>query len=226
MAAGAVEPEIKTELQGGLRVGTCVRSSSGGAHPRMVVDMSYAAGPVEQRGNGAGARHLARLVLVAFLFTFSASRTLVLLIMTHRLPDLYVHLGGTHIHHLNEGIFLLAGAGAYLLFATPHGRRRRIAALVYGIGLALTFDEFGMWLYLNDRYWQRASFDAIIVIAGVLALALLAPRLRSLRFSHWATAVLLAITLVLFGLLLRESLVFANARLTPFLQRLEEGEPR
>jgi hypothetical protein len=192
----------------------------------MVVNMSHPAKAVAAQGDGAGPRPLARVVLVAFLFTFAASRTLVLLIMTHRLPDLYVHLGGTHIHHLNEGIFLLAGVGAYQLFASPEGRARRLVALLYGIGLALTFDEFGMWLYLNDRYWQRASFDAVIVITAVLALLLLAPRLRSLRSRHWATAALLALTLLLFGLLLRESLAFANTRLTPFLQRLEERESR
>jgi hypothetical protein len=46
-------------------------------------------------------RHLARLTFVAFLFTFIASRVLVILIMSRRLPDLFLHLGGTHVHHLN-----------------------------------------------------------------------------------------------------------------------------
>lgn len=44
---------------------------------------------------------LARTVLVAFLFTFSISRILVYLMMSRRMPDLYAHIGGTHIHHLN-----------------------------------------------------------------------------------------------------------------------------
>jgi len=58
---------------------------------------------------------LARLVLAAFLLTFVAARILVLLIMTRRMPDLFLHVGGTHVHHLNYGIFLLAGVGAYLV---------------------------------------------------------------------------------------------------------------
>jgi hypothetical protein len=33
--------------------------------------------------------------------------------------------------------------------------------------MALTFDEFGMWLHLGGSYWQRASFDAVIVLLGV-----------------------------------------------------------
>ena len=30
------------------------------------------------------------------------------------------------------------------------------------LAMALTFDEFGMWLHLGGSYWQRASFDAVI----------------------------------------------------------------
>jgi hypothetical protein len=58
-------------------------------------------------------RHLARLTLVAFLFTFTISRTLVILIMTRRMPDLFLHLGGTHVHHLNYGILLLSAVAGY-----------------------------------------------------------------------------------------------------------------
>jgi len=59
-------------------------------------------------------RHLARLTFVAFLLTFIAARTLVILIMTRKVPDLYVHLGGTHVHHLNCSIFLSATVAAVL----------------------------------------------------------------------------------------------------------------
>jgi hypothetical protein len=60
---------------------------------------------------------LARIILFSFLLTFILARVVVFLIMSHRLPDLYLYVGGTHIHHLNYGIFLLAGVGAYLLLA-------------------------------------------------------------------------------------------------------------
>jgi hypothetical protein len=169
---------------------------------------------------------LARPALAAFLFTFAASRILVYLIMSGRLPDLYVRVGGTHVHHLNYGIFLLVAVGAYFLFASPTERARRLAAAAYGVGLALTFDEFGMWLYLNDFYWQRASFDAIMVITALLALIVLAPRWRSLRPRHWATGVALAVVLTAFAVLLRDSLRYAHTRLIPRLERLEERAPR
>ncbi len=168
----------------------------------------------------------ARLVLVAFLFTFAVSRIVVYLIMSARWPDVYLHVGGTHIHHLNYGIFLLVGVGGYLLFTTPTPHGQRLAAAAYGVGLGLTFDEFGMWLYLNDFYWQRASFDAIIVVTALLALIVLAPRWRSLRPRHWATGVALALTLAVFIVLLRDSLRYAHTRLIPRLERLEERAPR
>ena len=62
---------------------------------------------------------LARIVFFVFLLTFMLARILVFLIMSRRMPDLYLHLGGSHIHHLNYGIFLLAGLGAYFLFGKP-----------------------------------------------------------------------------------------------------------
>jgi hypothetical protein len=55
----------------------------------------------------AAGHDLGRIVLFSFLLTFILARVVVFLIMSHRLPDLYLHLGGTHIHHLNYGIFLL-----------------------------------------------------------------------------------------------------------------------
>src|SRR2546425_3847112 len=81
--------------------------------------------------------------------------------MSGRIPDVHSHFRGTHLHHLNYGIVLLAGVGALLLFNRPTGRWLSVTSVLYGVGLALTFDEFGMWLHLNADYWQRASFDAV-----------------------------------------------------------------
>ena len=64
--------------------------------------------PGHSAGERAGVQSLARLVLVAFLLTFVTARVMVYLIMSRRAPDLYLHVGGTHVHHLNYGIFLLA----------------------------------------------------------------------------------------------------------------------
>jgi hypothetical protein len=49
---------------------------------------------------------VARIILVAFVITFMAARVLVFLIVSRRISDLFLHVGGTHVHHLNYGIFL------------------------------------------------------------------------------------------------------------------------
>src|ERR1041384_3249941 len=90
-------------------------------------------------------RRVLRLILLTFLLAFVGARALAVLMMARILPDIYLHVRGTHVHHLNYGIFLLATVGAYLLLVHPSDRGRRHAAVVYGVGLALTFDEFGMW---------------------------------------------------------------------------------
>src|SRR6058998_4272243 len=127
----------------------------------------------------SNSRPLARLVLLSLLLTFIVSRLVTILVTLHRMPNIYLHVRDTHVHHLNYGIFLLAGVGAWLLF-TP-GPAAPAAAVIYGIGLGLTFDEFGMWLHLNGDYWQRASFDAVIVLAVALGLAGFAPQMRPWR---------------------------------------------
>jgi hypothetical protein len=181
-------------------------------------------GPSIERTEESRPRRLARPILVAFLFTFMAARVLVFLIVARRIPDVYLRLGGTHVHHLNYGIFLLAGVGAYLLLGHPGSRRLRWSAIVYGIGLALTFDEFGLWLHLGGSYWQRASFDAVVVIAGFLGLATVAPSIRRFRPHHWVTAVTLLIVVTVFGALLVDSLRYAD-RLLLRIQIIEQSRP-
>jgi hypothetical protein len=171
-------------------------------------------------------RHLARLTFVAFLFTFIASRTLVILIMAQRMPDLFLHLGGTHVHHLNYGIFLLSAIAGVLLFARLNDKQRSVCALVYGIGMALTFDEFGMWLHLGGSYWQRASFDAVIVLLSVFGVLAFLPRWQRIRLHHYVVGGLLLASVALFYLLLFKSLSHANDKLMPRLMELEQTGPR
>jgi len=171
------------------------------------------------------ARRLARGALAAFLFTFISARVVVFLVMSRAIPDLYVRIGGTHVHHLNLGIALLSAAGGWLLMRRPAGRELRLAGIVYGVGLALTFDEFGMWLHLGGSYWQRASFDAIVVIAAVLALIAFAPAVRRFRPGHWTTAVLLAAALAAFTYGLVVSFRYAGRHVGPIIHRMEQTNP-
>jgi hypothetical protein len=122
---------------------------------------------------------LAKVLFAAFISTVIASRVLVYLIMTHRVPSMYLHVGGNHIHHLNYGIFLLAAIGGYLLFASPNERRRAPIAVIYGVAMGLTFDEFGMWLHLDGDYWQQASWNAVGMLTALLGFVAFAPCLQS-----------------------------------------------
>lgn len=165
--------------------------------------------------------HMARLVLFAFLMTFIVSRILVFLIMAREIPNMFLFLKGTHVHHLNYGIFLLAAVGGYALFGRPEGRAARITALIYGLALGLTFDEFGMWLHLGGSYWQRVSVDAVIVVAAVLALIAYTRSLKRLEAQHiWLFSTLI-VALVAFGVVIYVSQEHLGQLLGPTLRDLE-----
>jgi hypothetical protein len=116
--------------------------------------------------------------------------------------------------------------GAYLLFKRPEDRALKITAGVYGIGMALTFDEFGMWIHLGGSYWQRASWDAVVVISTGLALIAFAPSLMKFRSHHWITAIVLIITLIMFVFLFVKSFKYAGIKLRPEIDRIESTAPR
>ena len=142
---------------------------------------------------------LARLALLGFILTFVIARAFVFLIMAHEIPNFYFFLQGTHVHHLNYGIFLLAAAGGYGVFRRPCGRAAEITALVYGVAMALTFDEFGMWLHLGGSYWQRASVDAVIIIAAVLGFCAYLRSIARFEARHLWASLFIVLALVGFG---------------------------
>ncbi len=164
---------------------------------------------------------LARRALFGFVMTFIAARTVVLLIMSRRMPNLYFFLSGTHVHHLNYGIFLLAGVSAYLLFSARCDQDLRRAAVGYGIAMALTFDEFGMWLHLGGSYWQRASVDAVIVVAAVLGLIGFATAIRNYESRHVRAFIVLAIALLGFSVVLYDTSIHIGRVEGPRLEALE-----
>ena len=146
------------------------------------------------------AHKLARFALFSFLVTFMMSRVFVLLIMCQVMPNLYFFMQGTHVHHLNYGIFLLSVVGGYSVFRRPTGRKAEITALMYGVAMGLTFDEFGMWLHLGGRYWQRTSVDAVIVISALLGLVAFARSLRRFEKRHFWSFLVLVLVMTVFGL--------------------------
>lgn len=103
-------------------------------------------------------------VLISFLLTFIIARVYVLSATSGIFEDPYIYVRGYHIHHLNYGIFIMAISGFWALIFQEQSKRLFIGTL-YGVGLGLTFDEFGMWLRLDDYYWTRMSYDAVVIIA-------------------------------------------------------------
>ncbi|HZE20122.1 MAG TPA: hypothetical protein VE402_08380 [Candidatus Angelobacter sp.] len=165
-----------------------------------------------------GAMRLARRVFVSFIVTFALARSMALLMLVGRMHDFFLRFGQTHVHHLNYGIFILSGVGAYLIFVRPDARGVARAAALYGIGLALTFDEFGMWLHLDDIYWQRASFDAMVLIAAILGLVIAAPTVRRFRLRHWIWTTVVGIAVVWFTLLLMTPFKRMHERIAPWFR--------
>src|ERR1700723_1871566 len=120
------------------------------------------------------------LASVSFFITFLAVRLLVASITHHIGPFSYVEMGGRHIHHLVWGILLLLITGYATLAEagtddTPVSILvSRLLALSYGIGAALTLDEFALWLNLDPAaYWSRQgreSIDAIVLFGALLSI--------------------------------------------------------
>jgi hypothetical protein len=83
-----------------------------------------------------------------------------------------------------------------------------------------------MWLHLGGGYWQRASYDGVIVVLSLLGVIAFAPGLKRMRSHHWATAGVTAVAVVTFYWMLFKSLHLAEARVGPRLQELEESGPQ
>lgn len=103
------------------------------------------------------------VVLVSFLSTFIFVRIYVILGIFGIIEDPNLYIKGYHVHHLNYGIVIMAIAG-FLALVYQNTKNRLKIGILYGIGLGLTFDEIGLWFKLENDYWTRMSYDAIIII--------------------------------------------------------------
>lgn len=117
---------------------------------------------------------------VSFLLTFAGVRILVHRIVNHEGHFQWVVIHGRHIHHLVWGILilLLVGYGWLMDLGRSHSPLSiflsRLMSVSYGVGAALTLDEFSIWLDLDpDAYWSsgRLSIDAVILFGALLAVS-------------------------------------------------------
>ena len=117
----------------------------------------------------------------SFLLTFVGVRLLVRLVVHDEGPFQWVVVHGRHIHHLVWGILilLLVGYGWLMDLGRSHSPLSiffsRLMSVSYGVGAALTLDEFAIWLNLEpDAYWSdtgRLSIDAVILFGSILAVS-------------------------------------------------------
>ena len=101
---------------------------------------------------------------VIFLITFIAAR-----IISNIWPELYIPWSGIHVHHYAYGFFVLAISG-YLALVFSGPRAKYWISMLHGIGLGLSFDEFGIWLHLRDNDPVRWSYDGFLIILGIVIL--------------------------------------------------------
>jgi hypothetical protein len=115
---------------------------------------------------------------LSFFLTFLGVRLLVVAVTHHIGPFRWVELGGRHIHHLVWGILILLAVGYAWLAEAGSGSDptsifiSRLLAILYGVGAALTLDEFALWLNLANVYWSpegRESIDAVVLFGAALA---------------------------------------------------------
>lgn len=92
-------------------------------------------------------------------------------------PNADFNVGPYNIHHLFTGVLMMSAAG---IAATASGlgtRARDACAALFGVGLALTLDE---WVYLivtdgtNASYWTPASVAGGVAAVGLAAAVLTA----------------------------------------------------
>ncbi len=118
-------------------------------------------------------RRVAIRTLIAFLMAFAVLRVITAIIRYDIFPNgpfrFVMTKSGLHIHHLFWGILLLMATG-FAALATRAPRWHLRIAIVFGIALGLTLDEFAMWLRLADVYWSPEGVESLKAAAAVAAL--------------------------------------------------------
>ena len=155
------------------------------------------------------------LCLGAFLITFALTRLYTRLARIYGWGSGSV-AGGVHLHHMVVGIVFILVTGLLTVAFFPGSPWRELLGIFFGIGAALTLDEFALWLYLRDVYWApegRSSIDATVmgIVLACLLLVGTAPfgvdgaahaEMRAVAFGMIAFNVILAVFTFMKGKLL------------------------
>jgi len=146
-------------------------------------------------------------LLLAFLLTFIAVRSYTRLGRIHGWRSGAV--SGVHLHHLVPGVVASLAAGTAIIAFQPGSDSLLLLSSLFGVGAALTLDEFALILHLDDVYWTnegRSSIEATLMgfSFGLLCLLATAPLGSDpgRDVPHWVlgavTSVNIALALVAF----------------------------
>jgi hypothetical protein len=136
---------------------------------------------VYRRQLGESRRERLFLASVGFFTAVLVVRGITIAIHNDVGPFHNITMHGRHIHHLVWGILLLLLVGYAWLLQIGTGSQSswcwagRLTSMLYGVGAALTLDEFALWLNLSDVYWQRQgreSYEAMGLFGGLLAVGI------------------------------------------------------
>ncbi len=110
----------------------------------------------------------AAAIAAAFILTTVGAR-----LFSVALPQVHWEpVAGLHVHHYVYGVFILAIAG-YLAMIFKGDRATSWIALLYGLGVGLTFDEFGMWVnpaFQRGTRWNTSGLGFVIIALALVGL--------------------------------------------------------
>jgi hypothetical protein len=140
-------------------------------------------------------------LFVSLLVTFVVTRIVTRRIRAGSTGLKNWDVGGVHVHHQVFGIIAVLIAGCVEFSFRPASPWPEVLGGVFGAGVALTLDEFALWLYLDDVYWTEAgrrSLDAVfvaLIVTGLLLVGVV-PFDLSGPLSEGAAALAAAIVLI------------------------------
>jgi hypothetical protein len=108
------------------------------------------------------------IVFAAFVLSFAAARLTIM----YGPEWLRLYVMTYHIHHFYYGFALLAIAN-WIALTTNREHMFKLAAVLFGVGMGLFVDEFGLLLTcttppMGCDYWARQSYDMFMIISGIL----------------------------------------------------------
>jgi hypothetical protein len=141
-------------------------------------------------------------LFVCLLLTFLVTRFVTRRIRAGSTGMKNWEIGGVHVHHQVFGIVAVLIAGCLEFAYRPPSPWDDVLGGLFGAGVALTLDEFALWLYMDDVYWTeegRRSVDAVfaaLIITGLLLVGFTPVELSGPASAIAATLAL--VTLIVF----------------------------